>query len=72
MKFEDKLLKYSSEDYYGFHMPGHKRQDSDTSNPFLQKHFSLSSVDITEIDGFDDLHNPHEILKEEMDEASGF
>lgn len=72
MKLEDKLIKYGNEDYYGFHMPGHKRQNTKTSNPFLQDHFSLSSIDITEIDGFDDLHDPHGILMREMKSAAAF
>ena len=48
-------------------MPGHKRnQESwltfDFPNPF--------SIDITEIDGFDNLHHPEGILKESMEWAS--
>ena len=41
---------------YPFHMPGHKRNAG----------FSVPSfeIDITEIDGFDNLHNPTGVLKE--------
>lgn len=46
----EKLKAYSKSDYYAFHMPGHKRQIGDFENPF--------AIDITEIDGFDDLHHP--------------
>lgn len=46
----DALLAYGKSDVYPFHMPGHKRQVEDFENPFL--------IDITEIDGFDNLHHP--------------
>lgn len=62
----EKLLEYGKSDYYPFHMPGHKRQIrlgiTSFPNPF--------SVDITEIDGFDNLHHAEEILKDAMDKAS--
>lgn len=47
----DKLKNYSDSDYYAFHMPGHKRNLDlmDGTSPYL--------IDITEIDGFDDLHH---------------
>lgn len=53
---DQKLLQYSKEDYYPFHMPGHKRKRLDFPNPY--------EIDITEIDGFDNLHHATEILKE--------
>lgn len=47
MKLNDKL---QNNDLYPFHMPGHKRN----------KNFNIpaSEIDITEIDGFDNLHSP--------------
>lgn len=59
----DKLREYGKSDYYGFHMPGHKRNVEllEMENPF--------SFDITEIEGFDNLHNPKGIIKEEMEKA---
>lgn len=48
---------YSQEDYYPFHMPGHKR-NPDTVNTDLP-----FDRDITEIEGFDNLHHPEGILK---------
>ena len=69
MYLEDCLTAYHLTDDYGFHMPGHKRG---TLNPFLSGNFSLAGVDITEIPGFDDLHEPTGILKEEMDRAAAF
>ena len=63
----EKLIGYGKSDFYPFHMPGHKRQNgekfaADFPNPF--------SIDITEIDGFDNLHHPEGILKESMEWAS--
>lgn len=47
----DKLKKYSKSGVYPFHMPGHKRSTalSDGIMPY--------EIDLTEIDGFDNLHN---------------
>ena len=47
----DRLEEYSRQDYYGFHMPGHKRNTEilGVDLPY--------AIDITEIDGFDDLHH---------------
>ena len=60
----EKLKAYSDSDYYGFHMPGHKRK----------MHMSWDvdpySVDITEIEGFDDLHHAEGILKEAQERAA--
>ncbi len=52
----DKLISYREEDYYPFHMPGHKRNTKlcQMSNPY--------SIDITEIEGFDNLHQAEGIL----------
>ena len=72
MRLEDELVKYAGTDYYGFHMPGHKRQSETCGNPFLCRSFPLSSVDVTEIPPFDDLHDPHGILQEEMENAARF
>lgn len=56
-KLYDRLNAYQASDFYGFHMPGHKRQTSFGGGlPF--------EIDITEIDGFDDLHHAEGILKD--------
>ena len=57
-----RLLDYSSEDWYPFHMPGHKRAPLAFPNPY--------SIDITEIEGFDNLHHPQGILKEAQERAA--
>ncbi|MGX8728380.1 MAG: hypothetical protein ACSW75_02300, partial [Lachnospiraceae bacterium] len=59
---EECLRAYASSDAYAFHMPGHKRMHRNLS----AEGTDLYSYDITEIDGFDNLHNPKEILAEEM------
>lgn len=59
----EKLEAYGKSDYYPFHMPGHKRRRMGTfPNPFL--------IDITEIDGFDNLHHAEGILKESMEKTA--
>lgn len=63
----DQLAEYGHSDFYPFHMPGHKRQFKES---FSKKFTNPFSIDITEIDGFDNLHNPQGILKESMDRAS--
>ena len=55
-KLYEKLTEYDNSDYYPYHMPGHKRNMS--GRPFLQ----LYGLDITEIDGFDNLHQAEGIL----------
>jgi len=52
---------------YPFHMPGHKRQ---VGNPFLQEFPNPYAIDITEIDGFDNLHHAEGIIRESMDRAA--
>ena len=56
MNLHDKLKDI---DTYPFHMPGHKRNDK----------FGIlgSEIDITEIDGFDNLHSPSGVIKNTED-----
>ena len=60
----DKLNEYSDSDFYGFHMPGHKR------NTKLLKTDVPYHIDITEIEGFDDLHHADGILREAQERAA--
>ena len=54
----EKLREYAKSDAYPFHMPGHKRKVDWISDVY--------DIDITEIDGFDDLHHADGILEEGM------
>lgn len=60
----DKLNQYTTEDYYPWHMPGHKR------NLELMKNFNPYAIDITEIDGFDNLHDAEDIILDSMNRAA--
>jgi arginine/lysine/ornithine decarboxylase len=61
----EKLKRYAATDAYPLHMPGHKRQMAAEAFP------DPFGIDITEIDGFDNLHHPEGILKESMEWAAG-
>ena len=61
---KQRLIEYCETDYYPFHMPGHKRQMKEVYSPF--------DYDITEIEGFDNLHKPEGILRIAMEEAAKF
>ena len=54
----EKLTEYGQSDFYPYHMPGHKRQ---ALEGFPKQ---LAALDITEIEGFDNLHQPEGILQE--------
>ena len=57
----NRLAAYAGSDMYPFHMPGHKRTPG-TMDSFANPW----TVDITEIDGFDNLHHPEGILRDSM------
>lgn len=63
-KLSDALEGLEKSKLYPFHMPGHKRIEiTEWTKPvYLQ--------DITEIDGFDNLHYPEGIIKEEQEFAA--
>lgn len=52
----EKLREHASEDIYPYHMPGHKRRS------WGQLPEAFYKTDITEIEGFDNLHHPEGIL----------
>lgn len=63
MQYLDEALEsYAKTDMYPFHMPGHKRGKLPFPN--------LYDIDITEIDGFDNLHHAEGILKEAQERAA--
>lgn len=62
-----RLIEYKNSDAVPFHMPGHKRR---AESELLKGFPDPYSIDITEIDGFDNLHHPEGILKESMEWAA--
>lgn len=60
----DRLIEYNNADIYPFCMPGHKRKIKveGLTDPYI--------ADITEVEGFDDLHKPEGIIRDIMDEAA--
>ena len=64
----ERLTEYAGSDAYPFHMPGHKRREITDGIPggFPDPY----GIDITEIDGFDNLHHAEGILKDAMETAA--
>ena len=58
----ESLKKYADSDHLPMHMPGHKRRMGEMGNPFF--------IDLTEIDGFDDLHHAKGLLKRAQQRAA--
>lgn len=58
------LNAYSESDFYPYHMPGHKRRG------IGELPCELAALDITEIDGFDNLHQPEGIIREMEQQAA--
>lgn len=67
----EKLKAYGDSDYYGFHMPGHKRNPGACA---LRDNIAAAAlpyeIDITEIEGFDDLHHAEGLLKDAQERAA--
>jgi len=61
----DKLKKYSESGIYPMHMPGHKR------NIGILPHGLPYDTDVSEISGFDNLHDPRSVLRESAEVATG-
>lgn len=62
MRIYDALSAYRRGDTVPMHMPGHKR--------YAYDYLVGADLDITEIDGFDDLHDAEGLLQEAMDNAA--
>lgn len=60
----EKLEEYAETDFYPYHMPGHKRR------LFGEMPEQVMQMDITEIDGFDNLHQPEGILQKLQEKAA--
>ncbi|MDE6675786.1 MAG: amino acid decarboxylase, partial [Acetatifactor sp.] len=54
----EQLKDYGGSGIYPCHMPGHKRREMGALPG------ALAELDITEIEGFDNLHQPQGILQE--------
>ncbi len=57
-----RLLAHSAQGPYPLHMPGHKRRPGTLGDVF--------KIDMTEVEGLDDLHHPEGILKEAQKRAA--
>lgn len=60
----ESLVNYEMSDFYPCHMPGHKRRRGD----FVMSDFF--GIDITEIDGFDNLHQAEGIIRQARERAA--
>lgn len=54
----EKLKAYAGTEYYPYHMPGHKRK------PLTEVLAHIGEIDVTEIEGFDNLHHAEGILQD--------
>ncbi len=63
----EKLDQLNKNGSYPFHMPGHKRNYQN-----LFQNNNIFEMDITEITGYDDLHQPEGIIRESMDFVKEF
>ena len=60
----DRLTEYCNSEAYPFHMPGHKRHlKGDILN-------DITGIDITEIEGFDNLHDAQDLILEAQQKAA--
>ena len=60
----DTLVTYSESDFYPYHMPGHKRRKN------IGVGSDCFNIDITEIDGFDNLHQAEGIIRQAQERAA--
>ena len=72
---ETRLKEYAASSAYPFHMPGHKRsmnplEDIRKADSRQKNNPGVYGLDITEIDDFDNLHDPKDILELEMRRAA--
>ena len=60
----DSLVTYCQSDFYPYHMPGHKRRS------YIDGLADAYGIDITEIDGFDNLHQAEGLIKQAQERAA--
>ncbi|WP_123052626.1 aminotransferase class V-fold PLP-dependent enzyme [Clostridium sp. JN-1] len=69
----DGILKYVDENNTLFCMPGHKGGRGFLTTSIGEKFIrNLSKIDITEVDGVDNLHKPNGIIKDSLEALSNF
>lgn len=59
----EQLEQLNNSNQYPFHMPGHKRQ------PYIQGFAGAYGIDITEIEGYDNLYEPEGMIKDALEYA---
>jgi len=64
MDLQDRLEAYAASDIYPMHMPGHKRNTTLCSMP------NPYALDVTEVEGTDNLYEPEEILRSMQQRAA--
>ena len=64
---KEKLIEYKKSGIYPMHMPGHKRNTS-----LFKDLKNIEDIDVTEVEGLDNLHDPEGIIKESIDKTSKF
>lgn len=65
MNLYEELISYQGSGIYPMHMPGHKRNpDFQMVNPY--------DIDVTEVEGTDDLHHPAGMIRSLMDQMRQF
>ncbi len=62
----DSLTDLAVSGRYPFHMPGHKRRLTGDFGIFNE----IAKIDVTEIEGFDNLHAPSGVIKREQERAA--
>lgn len=64
-EMEKELINNAKSNIYPFHMPGHKRRGAEVLGEMKPY-----DIDITEIEGFDNLHHANGIIRQAQDEAA--
>ncbi|WP_257351274.1 aminotransferase class I/II-fold pyridoxal phosphate-dependent enzyme [Pseudalkalibacillus decolorationis] len=60
----DRLWQHNKDEAYSFHVPGHKNGQLWPKTEWAQ---NLLSLDVTELSGLDDLHDPTSVIKDAED-----
>ncbi|WP_246206683.1 aminotransferase class I/II-fold pyridoxal phosphate-dependent enzyme [Virgibacillus ihumii] len=67
----DALKQFAKRDPISFHVPGHK--NGELFPPLAREYYqSILPLDMTELSGLDDLHAPHDVIKDAQDLAADY